>query len=109
MSSHPGADLHFRLEGLSPRQNGRSIEPAPVWFAALIASRCQAKANGNAHSILWARVSDRAVYTNTGADAELIEPLGVELEGGHTVAVSWLAGETAYRVEVYPQSNLACA
>jgi len=75
----------------------------PIWLAALLATRCQASANGQDHAVRWNCVSGRAVYTNRGAEVEAIEPLGVLLEGGHTVAVSWIPGATAYTVEVLRQ------
>jgi hypothetical protein len=85
-----------------------ATEPAPIWLAALIASRCQAIANGKDHTVRWNHVSGRAIYTNYRPETETIEPLGVSLEQGHTVAVSWIPGETAYTVEVYRQFDL-CA
>lgn len=83
-------------------------EPIPVWLAALIAARCQAMANGEERTVRWNHVRGRALYTNAGADTELIQPFGVRLEGGHTVVVSWIPGETAYTVEVCRQFDL-CA
>jgi len=75
--------------------------PLPIWFAALLATHCQAKAGGEGRDVRWHCVSGRAVYTNDGVEAETIEPLGVCLQVGHTVAVSWTPGETAYTVEVF--------
>src|SRR5689334_7472172 len=63
-------------------------EATPIWLAALIASRCQANADGRDHAVLWNHVSGRALYTNSGSATETIEPLGVTLQQGHTVAVS---------------------
>jgi len=83
-------------------------EPTPIWLAALIASRCQATANGEDHAVLWNHVSGRALYTNSGSATETIEPLGVSLQKGQTLAVSWTPGETAYTLEVYRQFEL-CA
>jgi len=80
----------------------------PIWFAVLMASSCLARANGENHAIRWDCDSGRAVYTNRGGDAERIEPLGVSLMGGQTLAVYWMPGETAYTVEVYRQ-NEKCA
>jgi len=77
--------------------------PIPIWFAALMAIHCQARANGEERAVRWNCISGRAVYTNRGADVEFIEPLGVRLQGGHSVAVSWIPGETAYTVEVFRQ------
>ncbi len=80
---------------------GAAGERTPIWLAALFASRCLAVSNGKDHDVRWSCVSGRAVYTNAGADTEFIQPLGVCLRGGHTVAVSWIPGETAYTMEVY--------
>jgi hypothetical protein len=85
-----------------------AIEPTPIWLAALIATRCRAVANGEDHAVVWSQISGRAVYTNSGPDMEMIEPLGVSLQQGHTVTVFWVPGETAYTVEVYLQYEL-CA
>ena len=86
----------------------RPGDPVPIWLAALHATSCKAKRNGENHAVRWDWVSGRALYTNASMDAERIEPLGVNLMGGHTVAVSWMPGETAYTVEVYRQTGL-CA
>ena len=79
-----------------------------LWLAVLRASSCEAQSNGQYHAVRWNLVSGRAVYTNAGRDAELIEPLGVSLLGGHTMAVYWMPGDTAYTVEVYRHREL-CA
>jgi hypothetical protein len=85
-----------------PRQESLTgTEPAPVWLAALMAVNCQARSNGLHHDICWHAVAGRAVYTNFGNHAENIEPLGVSLPAGDTLAVYWSPGETAYTVEVY--------
>jgi len=73
----------------------------PIWLAALAASRCQASANGENHAVRWYCISGRAVYTNGGLETEWIHPLGVRLQGGQTLVVWWMPGETTYRVEVY--------
>jgi hypothetical protein len=86
----------------------RPGEAMPIWLAALFASSCEARRNGENHAVRWDWVSGRALYTNAGRDAEHIEPLGVSLMGGHTMAVYWMPGETAYTVEVYRQAEL-CA
>jgi hypothetical protein len=86
----------------------RPNEQFPIWLGALLATACEAHRNGENHAIRWNWVSGRAVYTNAGRDAENIEPLGVSLKGGHTMAVYWMPGETAYTVEVYRQTEL-CA
>jgi hypothetical protein len=83
-------------------------DACPIWFAVLKASSCLAEVNGENRAIRWDCVSGRAVYTNRGGDAERIEPLGVSLMGGQTLAVYWMPGDTAYTVEVYRQ-NEKCA
>jgi hypothetical protein len=81
-------------------------EPVPVWLAALIAARCAAAVEGGIHAVEWNHIRGRAIYTNAGVETETIQPLGVRLGGGDTVAVSWLPGETAYTVEVIRQPEL---
>ncbi|HTX34780.1 MAG TPA: hypothetical protein VME43_07160 [Bryobacteraceae bacterium] len=75
-------------------------ESAPIWMAALMAVRCLANRNGKGALVCWNHVSGKALYTNSGADPELIQPLGVFLRAGQTLAVSWIPGDTAYTVEV---------
>jgi hypothetical protein len=81
---------------------------APIWLAALNAASCQATRGGENHEVRWSCAADRALYTNSGADTETIHPLGVRLEGGETLAVYWMPGETGYTMEVY-RRNAACA
>ena|SRR5579872_6173272 len=83
----------------------RAAEPAPIWMAALLATPCQAVANGADHVIRWECVAGRAVYTNRSKATESIQPLGVRLQGGETLAVSWLPGETAYTLEIYNRNT----
>lgn len=83
-------------------------EPVPIWLAALIASRCAATSNGALRAVRWQHVRGRAIYTNSGVETEVIQPLGVRLAGGDTVSVSWVPGETAYTVEIQSQREL-CA
>jgi hypothetical protein len=90
----------------APRHTARSavrqaIEATPIWLAALIATRCQATRAGEGATVSWKSVSGKAVYTNAGVDTEMIQPLGVALEGGQTLAVSWIPGDTAYTLEVF--------
>jgi len=88
-------------ESLVCRENtSYASEQVPIWLAALIATCCQATGSGEDHDVRWNCIAGRAVYTNAGVDTELIQPLGVRLLGGQTVAVSWLPGETEYTVEV---------
>jgi hypothetical protein len=103
--------------GLVRRSVPRSVElgcqrpagnAAPIWLAALAAARCQVNRNGEDHAVRWSCVSGKALYTNAGAGAELIQPLGVRLQGGQTLAVYWLPGGTDYTVEVYRQDEM-CA
>ena len=76
-------------------------EPTPIWLAALIASRCLAVADGVGNPVRWRHLSGRALYTNLRSTTETIEPLGVSLQQGHTLAVSWIPGDTAYTIEVF--------
>jgi hypothetical protein len=75
-------------------------EPIPVWLAALIAASCQAAVNGIQRAIEWYCVSGRAIYTNCGVETEIIQPLGIPLKRGDTLAVYWVPGETEYTFEV---------
>jgi hypothetical protein len=90
------------------RQRAKSAQLVPVWMAALVAAQCLTTDGKKRRVVPWDCVSGRAVYTNDGAAAEFIEPLGINLERGETLAVSWLPGETAYTMEVYGQSQM-CA
>jgi hypothetical protein len=82
-----------------------TAEPAPIWMAALLATGCEASANGSNHTVRWDCASGRAMYTNHSAEAEMIHPLGVWLQCGDTLAVTWMPGETAYTLEVYKSSS----
>jgi hypothetical protein len=75
-------------------------EPTPIWMAALMAIRCLANRHGEACAVCWNNVSGKALYTNCGVDPELIQPLGVYLRSGETLAVSWIPGDTTYTLEV---------
>lgn len=93
-----------RSSGSSPSQAGEvggAQEPMPIWLAVLMATSCQARTKHGRHDVRWKCVSGRAVYTNFGGEPESIEPLGVNLSEGETLAVSWTPNETAYTVEVY--------
>jgi hypothetical protein len=76
-------------------------QPAPVWLAALAAVTHRATRDGQDRVVGWKCASGRALYTNSGDDAELIQPLGVSLKGGQTLAVSWVPGATTYTLEVF--------
>jgi hypothetical protein len=107
----------WRLAGRRPCAHGKSgpVQPArsavasngrvPVWLAALIAAQCQAEGEGENHAIGWDCVSGRALYTNSRAAMERIEPLGISLQRGQTLAVSWRPGETTYTMEVYGKAS----
>jgi hypothetical protein len=90
------------------RNSGPPTKSAPIWLAALDAARCRAEDGGQGHPVRWDCVSGRAVYTNAGSSAERIEPLGISLQTGETLAVYWLPGATEYTVEVYGQAEM-CA
>jgi hypothetical protein len=104
-TAYPGA---LPMRPATPAENPGGAKPQPIWLAALLATNCQARSHGRLHDIRWNCVEGRALYTNFGRDAEKIEPLGVSLSVGETLAVSWNAGETAYTLEVYSQTEL-CA
>lgn len=93
----------------SIRNPASAREPRPIWLAALLATQCLATVNGQDHAVRWDCIAGRAIYTNHGMVAERIEPLGVHLQSGHTLAVYWRPGETNYTLEVYSQSNHYCA
>jgi len=97
------ANLHLGAELLRPPARSGSTEPLPIWLSVLVATSCQARSRGKDHPIAWRHDSGRAIYTNLGSEEVRIEPLGVRLPRGKTVAVSWLPGETEYTVEVYKQ------
>jgi hypothetical protein len=99
------APVHGGSSTLISGETGGSQEPLPIWLAVLMATSCQARGNGTHHDVRWDCVAGRAVYTNYGRDAERIEPLGVSLLGGETLAVYWTPGETAYTIEVYPEAE----
>jgi hypothetical protein len=77
-------------------------QAVPIWLAALLAASCRARSGSRRHAIEWNHSAGRATYTNDGAEAERIEPLGVSVAGGQTLVVSWQPGETAYTLEVHP-------
>jgi hypothetical protein len=77
-------------------------------MAALLASSCQASDNqGSDRMVNWRCVSGRAIYTNGHVEVETIQPFGVPLRRGETVAVSWLPGDTAYTLELYRHEAFA--
>ena len=98
--------VHCRpmASALEPRP--AAAEPAPIWFAALVAVTARVNAES---SVRFEYVSGRAIYTNSSHDTQEIDGLGVSLDRGQTLAVYWAPGETAYTMEVYRQNRLACA
>src|SRR5215831_1011375 len=98
------ANVHLSAEPrVAHRPEVPRIERLPIWLSVLVATSCKAQSRGRNHLIAWQHDSGRAIYTNLGSAEEQIEPLGVRLPSGKTVAVSWLPGETEYTVEVYKQ------
>ena len=91
----------LRLVGENERSNeyGR----LPIWMAALFTSDCRATAPGSDCDIQWRCIDGRAHYTNDAGGALLIEPLGIRLENGQTLAASWTPGETSYTFEILRQ------
>jgi hypothetical protein len=89
---------------LEPRP--AAAEPAPIWFAALVAVTGRPNAE---HAVRFEYVSGRAIYTNSSHDTQEIDGLGVSLDRGQTLEVYWEPGETAYTLEVYRQNRRACA
>jgi hypothetical protein len=81
-------------------------EPAPIWFAALVAVAGRTHAGS---SVRFEYVSGRAIYTNSSHDTQEIDALGVSLDRGQTLAVYWVPGETSYTMEVYRQNQRVCA
>jgi hypothetical protein len=93
----------FQAGSLHLGAGPRAAEPLPIWLSVLVATACRAQSRGKDRQIDWQHVSGRATYTNLGSEEVRIEPLGVRVPRGKTVAVSWLPGETEYTVEVYKQ------
>ena len=89
------------LPGESEAQKGYGR--FPVWMAALITSGCRATVAGADRQVQWHCVNGSAHYTNEAPGELLIQPLGIRLESGHTLAVSWRPGETEYAFEVFQQ------
>lgn len=97
--SLPGCRPATRLAAI------RELRPAPIWMAALLATPCHAVTERVNRVIRWDCRSGRAIYTNRSAKVETIQPLGVRLRGGDTLAVFWRPGETGYTTEVYGQTG----
>jgi hypothetical protein len=81
-------------------------EARPIWLAALLAMPCHATSDTEHREVLWSCIAGRAVYTNSSTETEFIQPLGVKLQRGDTLAVFWTPGESAYTVEVYKPNEL---
>ncbi len=107
----PAAAAHFGALSLPvglPQEPRSCSEPTPVWLAALVAVNCRAHRNTLSHEVCWQPIGGRALYTNYGRYTETIEPLGVNVPAGGTLAVHWSPGETAYTLEVYsPEEKCA--
>jgi len=86
----------------------KKTQHTPIWLAALLAARCRADDGSEERSVSWNCISGRAVYTNGGANAQRIEPLGVNRQTGQTLEVYWVPGETTYTMEIYGQRAM-CA
>jgi hypothetical protein len=71
-------------------------------MAVLVATGCRAVSNAGEQAIQWESAGGRAVYTNTSADTQLIQPLGVSLQAGHTLAIHWAYGDSAYAMKIRP-------
>jgi hypothetical protein len=84
-------------------------EHAPIWFAALVANGCTAMDRAEGRAVNWLHKSGKALYTNSASDAEHIQPFGVSLRRGETLAVWWQPGETAYTLEVYNDLSAVAA
>jgi hypothetical protein len=76
-------------------------EHTPIWFAALVANACTAIDRAEGRLVNWRHSSGKALYTNPDREAENIQPFGVSLRRGETLAVWWQPGDTAYTLEVY--------
>ena len=105
-----GAAWHSRLHLVAApacrtAAEANTSDAVPIWMAALLASSCQVVANSEERSMRWDCVSGRAIYTNRSQETEFIQPLGVRLEGGDTLAVWWQPGATAYTWEIFNHSN----
>ena len=87
----PPQFLHFFQQGQGESDPG-PVEAEIAVQAQRAACACQAQAGGQSQTVQWNCVSGRAQYTNFGPDTVVIQPLGVRLHGGHTLAVSWAPG-----------------
>ncbi len=81
-------------------------EARPIWLAALLATPFRATSATQQREVLWSCIAGRAVYTNSSTETEFIQPLGVKLQRGDTLAVFWTPGESEYTVEVYKPNEL---
>jgi hypothetical protein len=104
-NEQPGL-AQFSITGSSRAAAAAPAAALPIWLAVLMATDCQARSDNEHHDVRWDCVAGRAVYTNSGVEPERIEPLGISLPVGQTLAVYWTPGETAYTLEVYPQVDL---
>ncbi len=100
----PGSSA-LSVPAVSHLENMLSGKHAPVWLAALVAASCRAQSQGTYHEIRWRAVSRPRRLYQFRPCTERIEPLGVDLPAGDTVAVWWEHGDTAYAMEVYSDSE----
>jgi hypothetical protein len=78
-----------------------SGESAPIWLDALLATGCRAVSDRECQPIGWRCVAGRAVYTNLNFHRVEIHPLGITIERGETLSVTWEPGETKYTLDVH--------
>lgn len=91
------------MHTMTSQETMETREHTPIWFAALVANGCTAMGR----AVNWRHSSGKALYTNSEREAEHIQPFGVSLQRGETLAVWWQPGETAYTLEVYPSLSAA--
>ncbi len=80
---------------------------APIWLAALAARGCQAISDRGCHPVGWKWSGGQALYTNASPEPEAIHPLGVTLDRGETLSVTWIPGETEYTLDVARRTKCA--
>jgi len=86
----------------------RPTPGTPIWLAALAATGCQAVSDRGCRKVGWQWQEGRAIYTNGDTCPVSIQPLGVTLDRGETLSVTWIPGETEYTLDVdRPQSKCA--
>jgi len=99
--SRTGRTLRLVGENEGSTEYGR----LPIWMAALITSGCRTAAAGSDGNVRWRYIDGRAQYTNDASGALVIQPLGIRLESGQTLAASWTPGQTNYTFEVFREHD----